>query len=65
VALLKDSSEKLKNGEPTVLYHLGMAYHRSGRKAEARDALNKALALNKNFPGADEARKILTTKDTK
>jgi tetratricopeptide (TPR) repeat protein len=65
VALLKDSSEKLKNGEPNVLYHLGMAYHRSGRKAEARDALNKALALNKNFPGADEARKILTTKDTK
>jgi Flp pilus assembly protein TadD len=48
-----------------VLYHLGMAYHRSGRKAEARDALNKALALNKNFRGADEARKILTTKDTK
>jgi tetratricopeptide (TPR) repeat protein len=59
VALLKDSSEKLKNGEPTVLYHLGMAYHRSGRKVEARATLNKALALNRNFPGADEARKVL------
>jgi tetratricopeptide (TPR) repeat protein len=60
VALLKDSSAKLKNGDPVVLYHLGMAYHRSGRKVEARDTLNKALALNKNFPGADEARKILS-----
>jgi hypothetical protein len=37
-----------------------MAYHRSGRKVETRDTLNKALALNKNFPGADEARKILS-----
>lgn len=59
VALLKDSSGKLKNGDSMVLYHLGMAYHRSGRKIDARDTLNKALALNKNFPGADEARKIL------
>jgi Flp pilus assembly protein TadD len=39
-----------------------MAYHRSGRKAEARDALNKALALNKNFPGADEARRVLAAR---
>jgi tetratricopeptide (TPR) repeat protein len=62
MVLLKDSSEKLKNGDPVVLYHLGMAYHRSGRKAEARDTLNKALALNKNFPGADEARKVLAEK---
>ena len=60
VALLKDSSEKLENREPTVLYHLGMAYHRSGRKVEARDALSKALALNKTFPGTNEARKILS-----
>jgi tetratricopeptide (TPR) repeat protein len=59
VALLKDSNAKLKNGDPVVLYHLGLAYHRGGRKVEARDTLNKALALNKNFPGADEARKIL------
>ena len=60
VALLKDSSGKLKNGDPVVLYHLGMAYHRSGRTAETRDTLNKALALNKTFIGADEARKILS-----
>ena len=60
VALLKDSSAKLKNRDPVVLYHLSMAYHRSGRKVEARDTLNKALALNANFPGADEARKILS-----
>jgi tetratricopeptide (TPR) repeat protein len=60
VALLKDSSAKLKNGDPVVLYHLGMAYHRSGSKVEARDTLNKALALNKTFPGVDEARKVLS-----
>jgi tetratricopeptide (TPR) repeat protein len=60
VTLLKDSNEKLKNGEPTVLYHLGMAYLRTGHRVEARDALNKALALNGNFPGAGEARQILS-----
>jgi tetratricopeptide (TPR) repeat protein len=59
VALLKDSSGKLNNGNPVVLYHLGMAYHRSGRNMAARETLNKALALNRNFPGAEEARKIL------
>jgi tetratricopeptide (TPR) repeat protein len=59
VALLKESSVKLKNSDPVVLYHLGMAYHQSGRRVEARDALNRALALNKNFPGAEQARRTL------
>jgi tetratricopeptide (TPR) repeat protein len=60
VTLLRDSSEKFKNSEPVVLYHLGAAYNKSGRKVEARETLNRALALNKNFAGADEARRILS-----
>jgi tetratricopeptide (TPR) repeat protein len=60
IPLLKDSTEKLKNSDPNVLYHLGMAYHRSGRGAESRNALSKALALNRDFSGAEEARRILT-----
>jgi tetratricopeptide (TPR) repeat protein len=65
VTLLKDSSEKLQNAEPIVLYHLGAAYQKGGRRSEAREALTKALALNKDFPGADEARRFLADSGTR
>ncbi|MGH7928230.1 MAG: tetratricopeptide repeat protein, partial [Candidatus Binatia bacterium] len=61
VVLLEDSSEKLNNGDAVVLYHLGMAYHRDGRNAQARDTFDRALKLNKDFPGAEEARKLLAS----
>ena len=36
-----------------------MAYYKKGDKERARAELQKALRLNANFNGADEARKIL------
>jgi tetratricopeptide (TPR) repeat protein len=43
------------------LYHLGAAYALNKDKANARQALEKALKLQPNFPGSDDARKILTS----
>ena len=42
-----------------VTYHLGMAYYKKGDTERARSELEKALSLNENFTGADEARKTL------
>jgi Tfp pilus assembly protein PilF len=44
---------------PTVTYHLGMAYYKKGDLENARAELEKALQLDESFNGADEARRIL------
>jgi Flp pilus assembly protein TadD len=44
---------------PTYLYHLGLAYAKANHAAGARKALNKALALKADFPGAADARATL------
>jgi Flp pilus assembly protein TadD len=43
------------------LYHLGAAYALNKDKGNARQSLEKALKIQPNFPGADDARKILTS----
>jgi tetratricopeptide (TPR) repeat protein len=45
---------------PTVVYHLGLAYHKKGEADKARAELQRALDLSPSFDGADEARKVLT-----
>jgi tetratricopeptide (TPR) repeat protein len=42
-------------------YHLGLAYAKSGDKVRAKDALKKALTLQADFPGADDAKRALST----
>jgi Tfp pilus assembly protein PilF len=42
-----------------VIYHLGMAYYKKGDLENARAELEKALQLDKDFSGADEAKRIL------
>jgi tetratricopeptide (TPR) repeat protein len=44
---------------PAYLYHLGIAYDQSGDKLHAKEALARALSLRDDFPGADQARKVL------
>lgn len=58
VGLLKEAVEKLPN-EPVVHFHYGMAQQKSGDTAGAKKALQTALKLSENFPGADEARKTI------
>lgn len=59
VALLRESNEKFKGGNPTVLYHLALAYEKSNEKTLAQQSLTKALAQSQDFPEAPEAKKAL------
>jgi len=58
VSLLKEATEKLPKN-PTILYHLGMALHKTGDQSGAKNALEQALRLNPDFPGADEAKRTI------
>jgi putative PEP-CTERM system TPR-repeat lipoprotein len=60
VAQLEDSA-KQRPTNPEILYHLGMAYAGMKEKDKARDALERALKLNPQFPGAASARQALLT----
>jgi Tfp pilus assembly protein PilF len=46
---------------PVYHFHLGLAYAKAGEPAKARVALEQALRLKPDFPGADEARRTLAT----
>ncbi|MCI0427367.1 MAG: tetratricopeptide repeat protein, partial [Nitrospiraceae bacterium] len=45
---------------PTLNYHLGMAFYQSGKRAEARAYLSKALKSAEAFQGRQEAEQILS-----
>jgi tetratricopeptide (TPR) repeat protein len=45
---------------PIYYYHLGLAYGQAGDPAQARAALERALNLKKDFPGAEDARRALS-----
>lgn len=53
-----DSLEKLADNA-IVNYHLGMAYYRKGNNEGAKEQLRKALNIDKDFDGADEAKRVL------
>jgi tetratricopeptide (TPR) repeat protein len=53
-----DSLTKLSENA-VVNYHLGMAYFKKGDTASARDQLEKALSIKSDFPGSEEARRVL------
>lgn len=44
---------------PSYNYHLALAHHQNGNKAEAKKLLEKAINSKANFEGVDEARKLL------
>lgn len=44
---------------PTILYHLGIAYYKSGAVAQAEATLKRALDIDDEFDGANHAREIL------
>jgi tetratricopeptide (TPR) repeat protein len=57
--LMKDAVAKSPE-IPTLNYHLGMAFYQSGKKAEARAYLSKALKSAERFQGREEAEQILS-----
>jgi tetratricopeptide (TPR) repeat protein len=56
-----EDSLKRRPDTPEVLYHLGLAYAKAGDEAKAREALERALKLNPQFPGSDIARQTLSS----
>lgn len=62
---VKKGIEKLKEAscilsqDPVILYHLGVAYYKDNNPNEAKNALQTALNISKNFRGADQAAEIL------
>jgi len=57
--LMKDAVAKSPE-VPTLNYHLGMAFYQSGKRAEARAYLSKALKSAEAFQGRQEAEQILS-----
>jgi tetratricopeptide (TPR) repeat protein len=58
LSLLKESDEKYGGQNPTVLYHLSMAYEKNNEKALAHETVKKALAINQSFPEVEDAKKF-------
>ena len=55
---LQDSLSRIPDN-PVVIYHLGKVYYRNKQYEKAREYMEKALELDSNFKGADEARRLL------
>ncbi len=54
--LLKDAVQEAV-WNPTIRYHLGMAYYKKGLQREAITEMQNALKINNSFPEAEEAKK--------
>jgi tetratricopeptide (TPR) repeat protein len=59
ISLLKEAAEKLP-ANPVIHYHLGMAQYKNGDKDGAKKSLQTALKLDRHFPGAEEAQRVLS-----
>jgi len=55
---LREASTLLPQ-DPIILYHLGVGYFKDNNPKEAKNALQAALNISKNFRGADQATEIL------
>ncbi len=44
---------------PTIHYHLGMAYNKKGLQKEALSELQNALKISNNFPDAEESKEVI------
>jgi tetratricopeptide (TPR) repeat protein len=58
IAEFQDSLARDPNNS-VVNYHMGLALHKSNEPAKAKDYIRKALEIDPNFKGAEEAQKIL------
>jgi tetratricopeptide (TPR) repeat protein len=59
ISLLKESNEKFSGKNPSVMYHLGMAYQKNKDKALAKQALTQALTIGQDFPEMADAKQAL------
>ncbi len=59
ISLLKESNEKFMRKNPSVLYHLGLAYQKNKEKELAKQALIQALNVGQEFSEMAEAKQAL------
>jgi len=59
LALFEESAAKMPDN-PTIQYHLGLAYAKVGNTEGARKALNAATNTKREFPELADARRALT-----
>ena len=59
LALFEESAAKISD-DPTIQYHLGLAYAKVGNKEGARKALTAATNTKREFPELADARRALT-----
>jgi superkiller protein 3 len=55
---LKEASTLLPQ-DPVILYHLGVGHYKNNNPNAAKNALQAALNISKNFRGADQAAELL------
>ena len=58
IAELQDSVARDPDN-PVINYHAGLAYYKNKQPDKAREFLEKALKIDQNFKGAEQARSIL------
>jgi len=51
---------KKEPGNPIYNFHLGLAYYKSGDKANAKRYLGASLKLKKDYDGSKKAREVLS-----
>ena len=54
-----ERSIKVDSSDPSVHYHLGIAYMQAGHIEKARNSLRQSLSMKRDFEGAADARKAL------
>jgi tetratricopeptide (TPR) repeat protein len=59
LSLLAEAADKLP-GSADIQYHVGMAHYMLGEEQPARAALERALKLNAEFAGANDAKRALS-----
>lgn len=59
IALFKESLDKLPDN-PSIHYHLGMAYYEKGDKKFAKEELIASLKISDKYPESEDARKVLS-----
>lgn len=64
LSVLEESAGKLPDN-PTVQFHVGMAYYMAGQEAPARDAFKRALTSTEEFAERAEVQKRLAMLDLK
>jgi cellulose synthase operon protein C len=57
---LKLAQKAKSPDDPTVHYHLGMAYEKTGQVTLAREHLQRVLKINPSYSAADDVKKLLS-----